>query len=78
MRKSVFVLILISMATASWAQKKKKNEKQEPAKEVTPAQARSKAGQKQRGYDTKRLSAFTIQPCHQALCDQVFSSVAME
>ncbi len=32
MRKSVFVLILVSVAAAGWAQKKKKNEKQEPAK----------------------------------------------
>jgi tetratricopeptide (TPR) repeat protein len=42
MRKSVFVLILISMATASWAQKKKKNEKQEPVKqETTPPAVQS-------------------------------------
>src|SRR6478736_10383368 len=33
MRKSVFVLILISIAASSWAQKKKKNE--EPAKQET-------------------------------------------
>ena len=32
MRKSVFVLILISVVATAWAQKKKKNEKQEEAK----------------------------------------------
>jgi len=44
MRKSVFVLILLSMTTAGWAQKKKKNEKQEPVKKeaTQPAAQESK------------------------------------
>jgi Tfp pilus assembly protein PilF len=33
MRKSVFVLILVLIAVTGWTQKKKKNEKQEPAKQ---------------------------------------------
>ncbi len=37
MKKSVFVLILISLTASAWAQKKKKNEKAEPAKQETPA-----------------------------------------
>ncbi len=37
MRKSVFVLILILMTVTGWAQRKKKNEKQEPAKQETTA-----------------------------------------
>jgi len=37
MRKSVFVLILISIAATGWAQKKKKNEKQEPVKQEAAA-----------------------------------------
>jgi tetratricopeptide (TPR) repeat protein len=46
MRKSVFVLILISMASTSWAQKKKKGDKQEPAKQeaaTQPAVSQAKA-----------------------------------
>src|SRR5882762_3276643 len=35
MRKCVFVLILVSMTATGWAQKKKKNEKQEPVKQET-------------------------------------------
>jgi tetratricopeptide (TPR) repeat protein len=44
MRKSVFVLILISMAATGWAQKKKKNEKPEAAKQeaAQPVVAQSK------------------------------------
>jgi tetratricopeptide (TPR) repeat protein len=42
MRKSVFVLILISITATGWAQKKKKNEK-EPAKQETTAVPQSKA-----------------------------------
>ncbi len=37
MRKTVFALILISLTLTGWAQKKKKNEKTEPAKQETPA-----------------------------------------
>jgi tetratricopeptide (TPR) repeat protein len=42
MRKSVFVLILISFAATGWAQKKKKNEKQEPVKQEATAVPQSK------------------------------------
>lgn len=45
MRKSVFVMMLISMAATGWAQKKKKNEKPEPVKQETtqPAVQTTKA-----------------------------------
>ena len=46
MRKSVFILFLISMASMSWAQKKKKGDKQEPAKQeaaTQPAPSQAKA-----------------------------------